>query len=86
MLSTITLDTARAMVSMVPPAGTPRDIVRRLNEETVKAAQSPEMSDRLRSEGSEVRVSTPEEMEKIMASELAKWARVVREAGIAEAR
>jgi tripartite-type tricarboxylate transporter receptor subunit TctC len=74
------------LYALLAPAGTPRDIVRRLNEETVKAAQSPEMSDRLRSEGSEVRVSTPEEMEKIMASELAKWARVVREAGIAEAR
>ncbi len=72
------------LYALLAPGGTSRDIVRRLNEETVKAVQSPEMSERLRSEGSEVRVSTPDEMERIIASELAKWTKVIRQAGIAE--
>ncbi len=72
------------LYGLLAPAGTSRDIVRRLNEETVKAAQSPEMRDRLRAEGSEVRVSTPEEFEKWIAFELRKWAKVIRQAGITE--
>jgi tripartite-type tricarboxylate transporter receptor subunit TctC len=74
------------LYAMLAPAGTPRDVVRRLNEETVKAAQSPEMTERLRSEGSEVRVSTSDELEKIIVAELAKWTKVVRQAGISEAQ
>ncbi len=65
---------------MLVPAGTPRDIVRRLNEETVKAMQSSEAAERLRSEGSEVFVSTPEEFEKWIAAELQKWAKVAKAA------
>jgi tripartite-type tricarboxylate transporter receptor subunit TctC len=67
---------------MLVPAGTPRDIVRRLNEETVKAMQSSEAAERLRSEGSEVFVSSPEEFEKWIASELRKWAKVGKAARI----
>ncbi len=73
------------LYGMLAPAGTPRDIVRRLNEETVKAAQSPEMRDRLHAEGSEVRVSTIEEFEKVIATELKRWNKVIKQAGITEA-
>ncbi len=73
------------LYGLLAPAGTPRDIVRRLNEETVKAVQSAEMRDRLRAEGSEVAVSTPEQLEKIIASELRKWTKVIKQAGITEA-
>lgn len=72
------------LYGMLVPAGTPREIVRRLNEETVKAMQSPDARDRLRSEGSEVAVSTPDEFEKWIASELRKWAKVIRQAGITD--
>jgi tripartite-type tricarboxylate transporter receptor subunit TctC len=73
------------LYGMLAPAGTPREIVRRLNEETVKAAQSAEMRDRLRAEGSEVRISTPEEFEKVIAAEIRQWAKVIKQAGITEA-
>ena len=70
------------LYGMLVPAGTSRDIVRRLNEETVKAVQSAETRERLRAEGSEVAVSSPEEFEKWIASELRKWGKVARQAGI----
>lgn len=73
------------LYGLLAPAGTPRDIVRRLNVETVKAVQSAEMRDRLRAEGSEVAVSTPEELEKMIATELRKWSKVIKQAGITEA-
>ena len=69
---------------MAGTAGTPRDILRRLNEETVKAVQSPEMRDRLHAEGSEVRFSTIEEFEKLIAVELKRWNKVIKQAGITE--
>jgi len=74
------------LYGMLAPAGTPRDILRRLNEETVKAVQSPEMRDRLHAEGSEVRFSTTEEFEKLIAVELKRWNKVIKQAGITEAQ
>jgi tripartite-type tricarboxylate transporter receptor subunit TctC len=67
---------------MLLPAGTPRDIVRRLSEETGKAMQSPEARERLRAEGSEVAISSPEEFEKWLAAELQKWRKVAKQAKI----
>jgi tripartite-type tricarboxylate transporter receptor subunit TctC len=67
---------------LLAPAGTPREIVRRLNEDTAKAMQAPETRERLRADGSEVLVSSPEEFEKWIAAELRKWAKVVKQAGI----
>jgi tripartite-type tricarboxylate transporter receptor subunit TctC len=70
------------LYGILAPAGTPRDIVRRLNDEVVKAAQSDEMRERLRAEGSDARVSTPEEFEKLIATEIRQWTRVIRQAGV----
>ena len=57
---------------MLAPAGTPRDIVRRLSEETIKAMQAADTREKLRAEGSEVAVSTPEEFEKWIVAEIRK--------------
>ena len=67
---------------LLAPAGTPQEIVRRLNEETVKAMQSDDIRRRLRAEGSEVHVSSPEELGKLIVSEIRKWEKVARQAGI----
>jgi len=74
------------LYALLAPAGTPRDIVRRLNEEAVKAAQSSEMVERLRSEGSEVRVSTVEELEKMIPAEVKRWTQVIKKLGLTEAQ
>jgi len=67
---------------LLAPAGTPQEIVRRLNEETVKAMQSDDIRRRLRAEGSEVHASSPEELGKLIVSEIRKWEQVARQAGI----
>ena len=72
------------LYGMLAPAGTPRGIVKRLNEETAKAMQAPDTQNRLLADGSEVSVSTPEELEKTIITEIGKWAKVIRQAGIKE--
>jgi tripartite-type tricarboxylate transporter receptor subunit TctC len=68
--------------SLVAPAGTSAEIVRRLNAEIKKHFQTSEVKSRLAADGSELRVSTPAELEKLIISEIAKWSRVIRQAGI----
>ena len=70
------------LYGLLAPAGTPRDVVRRLNTETIKAMQVAEVRAKLATDGSEVLVSTPEEFEKRIVAEIAKWARVIKAAGI----
>jgi tripartite-type tricarboxylate transporter receptor subunit TctC len=72
------------LYGLLAPAGTPRDIVRRLNEEAVKAMQAADTRERLRADGSEVMVSSPEEFERVIAAEIAKWSKVIKQAGITE--
>jgi tripartite-type tricarboxylate transporter receptor subunit TctC len=64
------------------PAGTPTDIVRRLHAEAKRGLNSPEVKDRLTKAGNEVVASTPEEFAAFLRAEIAKWARVVKEAGL----
>ena len=72
------------LYALLAPAGTPRDIVRRLSEEAGKGMQSADVRERMRADGSEVAVSTPEELEKLIATELRKWAKVIKQGGITE--
>lgn len=67
---------------VLAPAGTPRDIVARLNAEIVKVLNSPEVKDRFAKQGVEVRTSTPEQFGEFLRAEVARWARVIKEAGI----
>lgn len=64
------------------PGGMPREIVQRLHEEIVKAVASPEVRNRLEAIGAEVVASTPEEFVELQKQEIAKWSRVIKEAGI----
>jgi len=64
------------------PAGTPREIIERLNSVMVKALKQPEVAKRLAAEGAEVIGSTPEEFGAHIKSELARVGAVVRAAGI----
>ena len=67
---------------MVAPAGTPAPVVARLNAEAVKALQSEEMKEKLALDGAQPVGSSPGEFGALIRSELEKWARVVRAAGI----
>ena len=63
------------------PAGTPRDVVMRLNAEVQRVFKLPDVVDRLRALGLEPWPSTPEELARYQASEIIKWAKVVKDSG-----
>jgi tripartite-type tricarboxylate transporter receptor subunit TctC len=63
------------------PAGTPREIVNRLNAEMVKALAQPEVRERFASQGVELVGNKPEEFAAFVQKEHAKWAKVVRASG-----
>ncbi len=65
----------------VAPAGTPRSIVARLQNETVKVITSPEVRERLASEGAEPVGNTPEQFHAFIKVELDKWAKAVKQSG-----
>lgn len=66
---------------MMAPAAVPKEIIARLNGEMVKALAQPELRKRLLDIGFEPRSSTPEELRAIIASEIALWAKVIRDSG-----
>lgn len=72
----------RQYYSLVAPAGTSREIVDLLNAEVANHFQTAEVRKRLLGDGSEVRVSTPAALEKLILREIAKWKQVIRQAGI----
>ncbi len=67
---------------ILAPAGTPADVVKRINAAIHKALADPSVQEQYRKAGFEVAPSTPEEMESHLASEVRKYARVIRDAGI----
>jgi len=62
------------------PAATPAGIVGALHAHVVKAMRSPEMSQRFSYEGAEIIASTPAQFAAHIKAEIARWAKVVREA------
>ncbi len=64
------------------PAGTPKAIVNRLNAEINAALKLPDVRSKLEGAGIEVQGGTPAEYAAVIKSDLAKWGRVVKEAGI----
>jgi tripartite-type tricarboxylate transporter receptor subunit TctC len=65
------------------PAGTPADIVGRLNAEIVQLLKEPEVAARIRREGAEPIGSSPEQFAARFRNEVEKWARVSKDAGLA---
>ena len=63
------------------PAGTPRDIIVKLNTEIAGALKSAEVTSKLAALGAEVATTTPEEFGRIVREEIKKWARVVQMSG-----
>src|SRR5687768_14782192 len=67
---------------LVGPKGLPRDVVERLNREIGEVVKSEEMKKNLTAEGLEPAGGTPERFGQILKSEMARWAKVVQQAGI----
>ena len=73
-----------SMVAVFVPAKTPPKIVHRLNQEIVTALKKPEARDRLFKIGIEVVGSTPQELAKIMKSDMVRMGKVIKDARLHE--
>jgi tripartite-type tricarboxylate transporter receptor subunit TctC len=64
------------------PARTPDAIINRLNQEIVRVILQPDMKEKLLSTGQEPVASSPQDLTAKMKSEISKWSKVIRDAGI----
>lgn len=67
---------------LLAPAGTPRPVIERVHGETVKALRQADLRERLAAIGAEAVGNTPQEFASAIRSDLARWAPVVRQAGV----
>ncbi|MET0207747.1 MAG: tripartite tricarboxylate transporter substrate binding protein [Burkholderiaceae bacterium] len=68
--------------ALYAPAGTPQAIVNRLNVEVVKILKLPEVAEHLKGLGMDVVVTTPQGLKDRMKTDLERYARIIRDAGI----
>jgi len=73
---------ATIWLALLAPAGTPAPIVNKLNAEVAKIMNTAETNKAMFEAGVEVSLSTPEALTQLMTSEMSKWGKVVKEAGI----
>ena len=67
---------------ILAPAGTPREIVAKLHADIVRVLRMPDVRERLSAQGADPVGNTPEEFGAIIRHDVAKWAKVVKDAGI----
>jgi tripartite-type tricarboxylate transporter receptor subunit TctC len=73
---------ATAWQGVLAPAGTPRDIVAKLNTELVRVINLPDVRKQLADQGYEPAGTTPEQFAEYIKTEIAKWTRVIKAAGL----
>jgi tripartite-type tricarboxylate transporter receptor subunit TctC len=73
---------AGSWYGLLAPAATPRAIVERINRDVVRILQLPDVRDRLTAEAFELPSDTPEQFAAHIRADVARWAKVVKEAGI----
>ena len=71
-----------AWVALFAPAGTPKDIVDKLNAVVGKALTKPEVKERIAGFAAEAAPSSPEELGEFVKDQLASWGKSIKEAGI----
>ena len=74
--------TGSTWAGMLAPAATPKDIVKRMSEEVGRIIRSDETRVRLEAMGTFGAGGTPEEFDAFITAETAKWAKVIRDAGV----
>jgi tripartite-type tricarboxylate transporter receptor subunit TctC len=67
---------------VLAPAATPRDIIAKLHAATARAVNEPDIRNRFIADGSDPAGGTPEEFAELIRTDLAKWAKVIKAAGI----
>jgi tripartite-type tricarboxylate transporter receptor subunit TctC len=73
---------ASVWLALLAPAGTPHDVVARLNAEINNLMNTPDVQKALLGAGVEPAPSSPEAMTQYMVEEMARWGKVVKDAGI----
>jgi len=71
-----------AWYGLVGPAGIPREVQARLNAEAVKAANSKAFRSRMEPLGFEIMTGSPEKMAEMLKADMARWAPVIKAAGV----
>jgi tripartite-type tricarboxylate transporter receptor subunit TctC len=66
---------------LLAPAGTPKEVIARLNAEFNKALQHPELRKKLGDEGADAAGGTPEQFAALIRDEIPRWGKVVKESG-----
>jgi len=72
---------ASSWFGLLAPAGTPNDIILKVNADTQRWLASPDAKEKLQAQGAAAAGGTPEDFAKHIQAETAKWARVVKESG-----
>ncbi|VCU69211.1 Tripartite tricarboxylate transporter family receptor [Pigmentiphaga humi] len=73
------IDSAMALLA---PAGTPPEIVRKLNAEVATALKSPDLVERIHTASHDPKPNTPEQMRDMLKEEFDRWGALVREVGV----
>ena len=68
--------------ALVAPANTPKPVIDKLNAEVVRVLRTPEMKEKMIGLGTEVVANTPEQFAQYLREEMAKWSKIVKDAGI----
>jgi tripartite-type tricarboxylate transporter receptor subunit TctC len=70
------------LYGLVAPAGTPKDVVAKLNAETVRILALPDHREKMKSQGVELGSSTPEAFAAFLHADIARWSKAIREMNI----
>ena len=73
---------ASVWLGLLAPAGTPKDVVMKLNTEIAKVLSSADTKKELYAAGVEADISSPEALNTLMVQELDRWGKVIKDAGI----
>jgi tripartite-type tricarboxylate transporter receptor subunit TctC len=72
---------ATTWFAVFAPAGTPKDVVAKVNAEMQRVFKLPDVVEKMKALGLEPWISTPDELAKYQATEMVKWAKVVKDSG-----
>jgi tripartite-type tricarboxylate transporter receptor subunit TctC len=72
---------ASTWYGIIAPAGTPRTVIARLNQEITTALGTPELRDQLMAAGADPAPNTPEQFAALIQSEIVKWAKIIKLSG-----
>jgi tripartite-type tricarboxylate transporter receptor subunit TctC len=72
---------ASSWFGLLAPAGTPTDIVHRIQQEVAKSLATPAVRERMLAQGADPVGNTPEQFAAFIRAETAKWAKVVKDSG-----